>query len=173
MVDDRASSTDAPRAQADIDDARSGACTVLSVPAFLIDEIRAHGQGAYPEECCGLLLGKAEQAVRRIVALRRVVNAQERSRRNRYVIAPRELLEAEKEAAGRGLDIIGVYHSHPDHPARPSEYDREHALPWYSYVILRVTKGLPQELTSWTLREDRSGFDLETMDVRPESRTGA
>jgi proteasome lid subunit RPN8/RPN11 len=138
---------------------------ILSVPALLLDEIRRHGQGAYPEECCGLLIGLAGPAAKRVVALRRAANARENSRHNRYEIAPGELLEAEKAALASGLDIIGFYHSHPDHPSRPSVFDREHAIPWYSYVILSVTSGAPAELTSWTLRKDRSGFDEETIEA--------
>jgi len=81
------------------------------------------------------------------------------------LISPEDILEAEKEASASGLDIIGVYHSHPDHPARPSEFDRDNAVPWYSYVILSVAGGVPAELTSWRLREDRSGFGAETIET--------
>ncbi len=147
-------------------DARSARPAVLSIPATLLDEIRNHGRSAYPEECCGLLVGKAEPSERRVEAIRQTANAREDSRHNRYMISPGELLQAEKAALASGLDLIGVYHSHPDHPARPSEFDRNHALPWYSYVILRVAGGAPAELTSWTLREDRSGFDAETIETR-------
>lgn len=140
----------------------------LSVPALLLDEIRRHGQSTYPEECCGILIGQAEPAAKRVVALRRAANAREDSRHNRYEIAPTELLEAEKAALASGLDIVGFYHSHPDHPARPSEYDRDNAIPWYSYVILSVASGVPAELTSWTLQEDRSGFDEETIEAGRE-----
>ena len=138
---------------------------ILSVPALLLDEIRRHGLSAYPEECCGFLIGRAEPAAKRVVDLRRAANAREDSRHNRYEIAPGELLEVEKAAVASGLDILGFYHSHPDHPARPSEFDREHAIPWYSYVILSVASGVPAELTAWTLRRDRSGFDEETIEA--------
>ena len=90
-------------------------------------------------------------------------NTQENSPRNRYLIHPETMLEAEKDARGRGVDIVGIYHSHPDHPARPSEFDREHAFPWYSYIVVSVHGGSRRDLTSWTLREDRSGFDAEEM----------
>jgi proteasome lid subunit RPN8/RPN11 len=90
-------------------------------------------------------------------------NSREDSRRNRYLISPRELLAADRDAQKRGLDILGIYHSHPDHPARPSEYDREHALPWYSYIIVSVNRGVAGDLASWNLRDDRSAFDREEL----------
>lgn len=87
------------------------------------------------------------------------------SERNRFLIDPREQMRVEKDARARGLDVVGYYHSHPDHPARPSNYDREHAWPWYSYVILSVAKGEPADLTSWVLRESREQFDPEPVEV--------
>lgn len=71
----------------------------------------------------------------------------------------------EKDARARRLDVLGYYHSHPDHPARPSEYDRNHAWPWYSYVIVSVKRGEPKDTTSWVLSDDRSRFDPEPMEV--------
>jgi proteasome lid subunit RPN8/RPN11 len=90
-------------------------------------------------------------------------NSREDSPERRYLIAPEDMLDAEKEARRLGIDIIGVYHSHPDHPARPSEFDREHAFPWYSYVIVSVQKGEPENLTAWVLKDDRSSFDHEDL----------
>lgn len=172
MVDHRVSSPDAGPDAKCSDDARLARSGTLSIPALLLDEIRRHGQSAYPEECCGLLVGQVEPSAKRVVALRRAANAREDSRHNRYTISPGELLQAEKAASESGLGVIGVYHSHPDHPARPSAFDQDHALPWYSYVILRVERGMPAELTSWTLREDRSGFDAETIETRKDPATG-
>ncbi len=143
----------------------------LEIPQQIVNRIRDHGREAYPQECCGLLLGSIAPDARSVAELRPLQNAREDSRCNRYSIAPSDMLAAEKEASRLALEIIGVYHSHPDHPARPSEYDRAHALPWYSYVILSVTGGEPQDLMSWTLREDRSGFDVEELVVgQRESR---
>ena len=133
----------------------------LSIPGALIERIRDHGRMAYPRECCGLLLGNAIGSDKSVARLRPVENAREDSAHNRYLIVPGDLLEAEKEAKRLNLDVIGVYHSHPDHPARPSEFDREHAFPWYSYIIVNVSQGEPGDLASWTLREDRSTFDRE------------
>lgn len=87
------------------------------------------------------------------------------SERNRFLIDPREQVRVEKDARARGLEVLGFYHSHPDHPARPSKYDREHAWPWYSYLILSVEKGEPADLTSWVLTEDRERFDPELVEM--------
>ncbi len=135
----------------------------LHISEVLLDRIREHGRSAYPHECCGLLLGQANGEGKSVLDLRPVANAREDSRHNRYLISPRDLLEAEREARRLGLDVIGVYHTHPDHPACPSEFDRENAFPWYSYIILSVAAGHPADLASWTLREDRSTFDREEM----------
>jgi proteasome lid subunit RPN8/RPN11 len=135
----------------------------LMIAQELLESIREHGKRAYPNECCGVLLGRIENSGKAVVKLRPMENAREDSPRNRYLISPRDLLEAEKAARALGLDIVGVYHSHPDHPARPSEFDREHAFPWYSYIIVSVRRGEPLDLTSWTLRDDRTAFDAEDL----------
>ena len=137
----------------------------LKISSELLDGIRSHGRSTYPEECCGLLLGEAEGTAKSVRDLRAMRNTREDSPKNRYLIDPRELLDAEREARARKLDIVGVYHSHPDHPARPSEFDREHAFPWYSYIVVRVAVGEPGELTSWVLRDDRSAFDAEEIEI--------
>ena len=95
--------------------------------------------------------------------LRATDNTYEDSRSNRYLISPKDLLEAEKLARQSGLEVIGVYHSHPDHPACPSEFDLERAFAWYSYVIVSVADGEPGDLTSWTLCGDRSSLDCEDL----------
>jgi len=159
------SAVPAGRVAACTDEPAPASLGILSIPASLLDEIRRHGQSAYPEECCGLLIGQADPDAKRVITVRRTANAREDSRHNRFEISPRELLEADQAAIASGLEIIGFYHSHPDHPARPSEFDRGHAFPGYSYVILRVASGVSAELTSWILRADRSGFDEETIEA--------
>lgn len=142
-----------------------------------LETIRRHGSADYPNECCGILLGQAngaEKQVKEVVPLKNLridsVRAQEilpldapgkESERNRFLIDPLEQLRVEKGARARGLDVLGYYHSHPDHPARPSEYDRKHAWPWYSYIIVSVERGVPKDMTSWVLSDDRSRFDPE------------
>lgn len=137
---------------------------MIEIPRDLLERIRAHGAEAYPEECCGALLGDGVGA-RKIVRLaRRLANSREGAREHRYLIGPEAYSEAEAAARAEGLEVVGIYHSHPDHPARPSEYDREHAWPWFSYVIVSVERGRPLELTSWVLAEDRARFDEEEVE---------
>jgi len=124
-------------------------------------EIREHGTQGYPHEACGAILGLEAGADREVRALFPLVNRRDDSPRNRFSVDAGDVRAAERAAAERGLELIGWYHSHPDHPAQPSEYDREHAWPWYSYVIVSVTAGQPQEITSWRLADDRSRFLAE------------
>jgi len=137
--------------------------TTLTISRELADQIRAHGTETYPHECCGALLGKDDP--REIRGLFPMINRREDSPRNRFSVTPQDVIEAEKAARQRGLDVVGWYHSHPDHPARPSQYDRDHAWPWYSYIIVSVAEGKPQEMTSWRLLHDRPEFFPEAIHV--------
>lgn len=128
-------------------------------------DIRRHGEETYPQECCGFLLGRAEGDAKNAVRLLRARNERKDAARNRYLISPEAYLHAERTAVREGLDIVGFYHSHPDAPARPSEFDRSHALPWCSYVIVSVREGESRELLSWILSDDYTRFDPETLDV--------
>jgi len=125
--------------------------------------IRTHGEETYPHECCGFLLGTGGGGGRKVVRLRRARNERDDAGRNRYLISPRAYLEAEIEAERSGLEILGFYHSHPDAPARPSEFDREHALPGCSYVIVSVRDGRSGELLSWLLSGDYTRFEAEPL----------
>jgi len=124
--------------------------------------IRQHGEQTFPEECGGLLLGTLENGVRMIQEVLPLENVRSDSRHNRVVLSVKDILRAEREAARRGLGLWGYYHSHPNHPAVPSEFDREHAA-WqeWSYLIVSVRDGKAEEVRAWTLREDRSQFDEE------------
>lgn len=137
---------------------------------LLIEElrkrIRAHGVDTYPHECCGALLGADEEGMREVADLYPLVNRREDSPRNRFSVEADDVRAAEAAARQKGLQLIGWYHSHPDHPARPSEYDREHAWPWYSYVIISIVNEQPKELTCWRLRDDRTVFEPEEMAVK-------
>ncbi len=131
----------------------------------MMDEIRAHGARAYPHECCGALLGTSgEDGAKLVRTLLPLDNRREGdAARTRFLITAEDVLWAMKQARAQGLDIIGYYHSHPDHPAQPSEFDREHAWPGYSYIIVAVAHGKPQDATSWVLADDRSRFLAEEM----------
>ena len=144
--------------------------TVLEITQEMMDRIRAHGEDAYPEEGAGFLLG-SEGHIADILTL---PNSHEATaRHNRYLIAPQDYLKAEIMAEDRGLSLIGVFHSHPDHPARPSEYDREWAQPFFSYIITSVEAGKAAESCSWRLAEDRSQFIEEEIRIQTEQFIGS
>jgi proteasome lid subunit RPN8/RPN11 len=151
----------------------------LKMSAEIAQNIREHGAQGYPNECCGALLGRDVEATtaattgagvslsaREILALFPLVNRREDSPRNRFSVTAEDVRDSEKAAREKGLDVVGWYHSHPDHPARPSQYDREHAWPWYSYIIVSVANGNPQEMTSWRLSDDRSEYACEEIAIR-------
>ncbi|GIV04814.1 MAG: hypothetical protein KatS3mg016_0389 [Fimbriimonadales bacterium] len=125
--------------------------------------IRAHAREEYPHECCGALLGREEGEVRMVEQVIRLANERTDERERRFYVSPQQVLMAERRARDAGLLLLGFYHSHPDHPPIPSEYDREHALPFYSYPIVSVNQGEPTDLRSWRLREDRSGYEEEVV----------
>jgi len=131
---------------------------MLLLAKSLEQEIRNHGAKDYPHECCGAMLGTDSGADREVRQLFPLINRRDDSPRNRFSITPEDFRAAERAASEHGLDLLGWYHSHPDHPARPSEFDREHAWPWYSYIIVSVDAGEPKDLTSWRLEDDRSKF---------------
>jgi proteasome lid subunit RPN8/RPN11 len=135
-----------------------GGEVTLAIPQELLDQIHAHGEQAYPEEGAGFLIGSDG----RVESILPLVNAREdEARHNRFLITPEDYLTAELTADRLGLSLIGVFHSHPDHPNRPSEYDREWAQPFFSYIITTVNDGKAVESRSWRLLEDRSKFEEE------------
>jgi proteasome lid subunit RPN8/RPN11 len=118
-----------------------------------------HAEADYPYECCGILLGRFLSDGKQILDVVPISNARtDEAKRTRFLIEPHEYLLGEKKARERELDIIGFYHSHPDHSAIPSEYDRLHAWPLYSYIIVSVKEGSSSEMFSWQLQEDRERF---------------
>ncbi|MBE0671923.1 MAG: M67 family metallopeptidase [Anaerolineales bacterium] len=135
---------------------------MLAVPGELIGQISRHVEEAYPEEGAGFLIG-VEGEVRQILSL---PNAREyEARHNRFLFTPEDYLKAELEADRLGLSLIGVFHSHPDCPNIPSEYDREWAQPFFSYVITRVDAGKAVNHRSWRLVEDRSKYEEEEIKI--------
>jgi proteasome lid subunit RPN8/RPN11 len=149
------------------------------ISGHLAEKIRAHGAETYPHECCGALLGRDSTVVaginpekealkpeREILGLFPLVNRRDDSPRNRFSVTAEDVRSAEKAASEQNLEVVGWYHSHPDHPARPSQYDRDHAWPWYSYVIVSVQGGAPQDMTSWRLNDDRQEFSPEGIEIR-------
>ena len=131
---------------------------MLRISKDVLMQIHAHGESAYPEEGAGFLLGDdgAERIVKKILPLSN--SREDSARHNRYLITPEDYLKAELEAGRLRLNLIGVFHSHPDHPNRPSEFDRDWAQPFFSYIITSVDAGKAIESRSWRLLEDRSQF---------------
>ncbi len=138
---------------------------MLTIQPGFLGQMRDHARRAYPEECCGIFLGTADGDEKKVHELLELTNSSEQQRTRRYLVRPEDYLRAETEARNKGLDVLGFYHSHPDHPARPSQFDLEHAFPFWSYLIISVEKGEPVTMASWLLRDDRSKFDEEEFDV--------
>lgn len=142
----------------------------LEITKELLAQIHDHGQESYPEEGAGLLLGSSNGDLRVVKAILKLTNAREDSaRHNRYLLTAEDMMHGENEAIRLGHDIIGVFHSHPDHPNRPSEFDRQWAMPWFSYIITSVHSGVAAESRSWRLSDDRDGFNEEEILIRPET----
>jgi proteasome lid subunit RPN8/RPN11 len=121
------------------------------------DVIHQHAIETYPHECCGALFGDA--AGNRVIAAQPLPNTTEEGPRRRFLVRPADYLAAERGAKAAGLELIGFYHSHPDHPARPSQHDLDHAWPNFHYVIASVLQGRVDDVRTWFLRDDRSQFD--------------
>lgn len=137
--------------------------------------MRAHLEAGYPHEACGILIGDVayngakpvSKTAKDLVLVTNewTVESESEGQRNRYLISPEDVARADREAGKLGLDIIGFFHSHPDHPARPSETDREFAWPNISFVIMSVRQRRAVDVRSWVLRDDRSAFDEELIGV--------
>ena len=117
--------------------------------------IRRHGEETYPHECCGALVGAGD----RVTAAVPLPNTTEEGPRRRFLVRPTDYMLAERKASELGGTLLGFYHSHPDHPARPSQFDLDHAWPNFAYVIVSVTSGVSRDMTVWWLEEDRSRFE--------------
>ncbi|HEX3234488.1 MAG TPA: M67 family metallopeptidase [Gemmatimonadales bacterium] len=140
----------------------------LRLPAQLIEAIREHGERAYPSECCGVLVGRLDgDGVKEVTRLAPAVNRRTDDP-HRYLIAPDDLRRLESTLRTEGLEVVGYYHSHPDHPAVPSAFDAEHAWPWYSYLIVSVEGGRGTEVASWLLDDERPIMHPEPLEVPSE-----
>ncbi|HKS10292.1 MAG TPA: M67 family metallopeptidase [Pyrinomonadaceae bacterium] len=135
---------------------------MIAIAEKQLSEIREHGVRDYPYECCGLLLGRFEDDRKLVTETYPISNAREESaKRNRFLIAPEELMKGERYARDHDLEVVGFYHSHPDSPAVPSQYDLEHAWPTYSYIIVSTSADRADDLFSWEQEPDRSRFKQE------------
>ena len=127
--------------------------------------IRAHGRATYPHECCGALLGR-DGVVHDAHAL---PNTTDEGPRRRFLVRPDDYRAAEGRARDTGTELLGFYHSHPDHPAVPSQYDLDHAWPSFHYIIVSVMTGTDGDMQSWLLCEDRSRFEEEPVHLKPQA----
>ena len=131
--------------------------------------IRRHGEETYPHECCGALVGTGDSIAHAVP----LPNVTDEGPRRRFRVSDKDYLAAEKQARVLGGDLLGFYHSHPDHPARPSQYDLDHAWPNFAYIIVAVSEGTARDMTVWFLKEDRTSFDEGDLhgDENPDSHT--
>lgn len=144
--------------------------TTLFLPATLLEELSRHLETAYPHEGAGFLFGETEGHLRRVRAILPLPNAREAAARyNRFLITPQDYARAEQRAAQAALDVLGVFHSHPDSPNIPSEFDRQWALPYFAYLITTVNQGIASQHRVWMLREDRSAFDEIPLQIGEET----
>ncbi|MFZ1023618.1 MAG: M67 family metallopeptidase [Thermoplasmata archaeon] len=129
--------------------------TTIHLPREALAQIQHHGEESYPEECCGFLIARdpmrVGSPVRAVDRVERAANRVEAERGRRFVIRPDELMQLEQQLDGTNERVVGFYHSHPDHPARPSQFDQEHAWPWYIYVVLSVAQGKAEDVAAFEL----------------------
>jgi len=142
--------------------------TRVKIPTRILSDMQTHASSTYPEECCGLMLGTFENGTTEkiVVKSRRMDSVFVKEERfHRYTIDPREFLLAESDAERQGLEVVGIYHSHPNAPAKPSEFDTRHAWPTMSYVVMSIRDSQIEDTKSWILKDDRTGFVSEELSV--------
>ena len=138
---------------------------MLRVNHASLHKMKVHASRAYPEECCGMLIGRDDDQGRMVCDVVRMKNEGHENRERRFLITPEQYRRAEELARKGGLEVVGFYHSHPDHPAEPSQHDLEHAMPWWSYIIVSVENRLPASARAWVLQDDRRGYEEQNMQV--------
>jgi proteasome lid subunit RPN8/RPN11 len=138
----------------------------LQILPAVLERIQSQGEAAYPEEGAGLMLGEISQDLRQVTEILTLPNVREdTARHNRYLLSPEDYLKGEAEASRLSLDVLGVFHSHPDHPNQPSEFDRQWAWPNFSYLITSVMMGKALDSRAWRLTEDRAKFIEEEIEI--------
>jgi proteasome lid subunit RPN8/RPN11 len=138
---------------------------MIAIPADAMTAILAHAEADFPHEACGLLVGRDDpDGARHVEVARALPNTREaEARHHRFLIAPADLVREERRVRAEGREIVGFYHSHPDHPAVPSRHDLEQAWPLYSYLVVAVRAGRAEQALSWRLSDDRARFDPEEL----------
>lgn len=125
--------------------------------------MREHGRQSYRDEACGVIYGRSDDELKEVLDVQPLANSRDRHRHRRFLITSTDYRRAEARAYSQGMELLGFFHSHPDHPACPSAYDLEHAVPFFSYVIVSVSGGEPGEVRSFVMKEDRTAFAEEEM----------
>ena len=136
---------------------------MLIIEPKALEEMYTDAQQTFPDECCGFFFGKEEGEERKVTEILVVNNSKEGDKRRRFVIAPKDYINAERHAEVNDLQLLGIYHSHPNHPAIPSEHDRVAAQPYFSYIIISVMDREIAAIRSWQLNEE-SQFEEETIE---------
>lgn len=136
----------------------------LIIKQELIEQLQKHALETYPFECCGFVFGSDQKEGRFITEVQPVINSKAGDQRRRFEIDPRDYLQAERYALKQDLMLLGIYHSHPDHPAAPSEHDLKQAVPFFSYLILATKKNRVDNITSWQLNQ-RGQFEEENIEI--------
>ncbi len=127
----------------------------LDIQPLAMNDMKSHGEDAFPNECCGFFYGEEKNGVREVSCAKRIENVKEGDQRRRFEISGKDYMKAERFATQEGLTLLGIYHSHPLHPAIPSEHDLAVAMPWFSYVIVSVEKEGVDHVRSWQLTTER------------------
>lgn len=136
----------------------------LSIHTEAFITMQKHAEKSFPNECCGFFYGR-DGAVRQITVAREVPNSKEGDQKRRFEISPEDYMKAEKFALDNNLDLLGIYHSHPQHPAIPSEHDLKQAVPWFSYIILSVMDARLDHARSWILTEENTFEEEEILTI--------
>ncbi len=139
---------------------------MIHIRKELLEEMQGHARQEYPRECCGAMIGSHGPSRKEVLAVLPLDNRRHGTAAlKRFLVTADDHRRVERQATERGLNVLGFYHSHPDHEASPSDFDRDHALPWYAHVIVGVADGNEANVTCWTLSADRSRFVQEPITV--------
>jgi proteasome lid subunit RPN8/RPN11 len=138
---------------------------MLRIPKKNYDDLLREAENAYPDECCGLLIGNTSGDEKNVDKIQPITNINTVRAKDRYEMDPKEMEKADERARKESKEIVGIYHSHPDHPSRPSEFDRQRAWPVYSYLIVAVENGRDFQSQSWVLEDWEGEFQEETLEL--------
>ena len=145
--------------------------SVINLTNKIVNQFLKHGESDYPYECCGFILGNFTNEASKGVEYIPASNTKEENQERRFLIDPMAYQKTEDEADKRSLSVISIVHSHPDHPDKPSDFDRDHAWPGFSYVIISIQNGKATSYRSWQLNSDREYFIEENINIIKEGKT--